>query len=141
MPLAARELSEQERAYVAGILDGEGCLGVGWRLKKYVTPTVQVSNTKVELLHWLSERFGGAVYEHAPREGNRQACYLWTLAGTKALRVIEAALPYLVIKREQARLLLSMRRIGKGYRMKPDDVLQNSRLVTEIHRLNRRGAG
>lgn len=57
-------LSKTERAYLAGILDGEGCLSLGGRLNaRYITPTVQVTNTRYELLLWLHSRFGGSIYQ------------------------------------------------------------------------------
>ena len=32
-----------ETAYLAGIIGGEGCIGLGSRLKMYVTPTLQIA--------------------------------------------------------------------------------------------------
>src|SRR5206468_3833176 len=97
-----------ERAYLAGILDGEGCLGVGKRLK-YITPTVQISNTGMALLSWVQMHFGGSIYAYKPRGDNRRQCYLYSCAGQKALKIIKAARPYLILKSGQADLLLSMK--------------------------------
>lgn len=32
-----------ETAYLGGIIGGEGCIGLGSRLKMYVTPTLQIA--------------------------------------------------------------------------------------------------
>lgn len=44
MPLI-RNLSEVEKAYIAGIIDGEGCISIAKRKVKYITPSLQISGT------------------------------------------------------------------------------------------------
>lgn len=137
-------MTETDRAYWAGILDGEGCLGLGRRLKKYVTPTVQVSNTKMALLVWIQERLGGHIYKYSPRVDNRAPCYLWSCAGQRALAAVREAYPYLILKREQADILLALprfvnKRVGQPT-MTSQDVALNEAAVTNIRLLNKRGA-
>jgi hypothetical protein len=96
-----------ELAYLAGIIDGEGCIGL--RLPgPSVTPSVriEVTNTDRRLISWLSDRFGG--YSSGPvRPTNSKLAYRWTLAKRDDVRsLLEAMLPYLVIKDRQASLAL-----------------------------------
>ncbi len=53
-------MTEAERAYVAGIIDGEGCVQA--RLyKNKLKLRVEVGNTARELPEWLADRLGGTV--------------------------------------------------------------------------------
>ncbi len=51
------------KAYIAGIIDGEGCVSLTGRfdrhgIKKYVTPIIQVANTNFALIELLQKQFG-----------------------------------------------------------------------------------
>ena len=136
-----------DAAYLAGILDGEGCLSVGWRLKKYITPTLQVTNTDKRLIDWLLDTLGGSVYEQ-PARPTRKRCWLWRCAGQVARRAIAEARPYLKIKGAQADLILNMTRVTEVRRDRLGRLQQtltaeqhaaNASLVSAIRALNRRG--
>lgn len=128
-------LPETERAYLAGIIDGEGCL----RFSKFSNKghpcfhvSVEIANTSKLLLAWLDERMPGAAY-HTPRKHKNpkwRDCYAWKVAGNrKALILLRELLPYLVIKKQQAELLL------KGYiHLSLEDRIK---LMDELSRLKR----
>jgi len=141
-------LSETEAAYLAGIIDGEGCVSVGWRLKKYLTPTLQITNTRLELLEWVKARCGGSIYSPAEKRPNRKPSHLWTTAGQKALNVLREVRPYILLKGEQIDLLLALPRQSTKERdslgrikakMGPEELAQNRELVAKMRELNRRG--
>src|SRR3954469_3813136 len=138
-------------AYLAGILDGEGCLGIGLRIRRgcrYIVATVQVTNTDVRLLEWLMQYYEGNIYPRSKEVGNRKPVYLWSVASRKAMRVVNDAFPYLIVKREQALLLRSIpnrepfRDTTTGrmrVRFTEADFAENDRLLAEIRALNKRG--
>lgn len=100
-----------ELAYLAGWLDGEGCFLYG------TTPRVSASNTYPPVLVRLSEVFGGAVSKTKPsRYTAHRTCWQWSVTGPNALRLVEALLPYLREKRDQASLLPRIRELKKGDR-------------------------
>lgn len=148
------QVNEAERAYLAGILDGEGCVSLYWRRKsaRYLTPSVQVLNTRRELIDWLQERWGGSIYQRPNNRPNYKPSWTWTIAGQLALKAIADARPYLVLKGPQADLLLT--RLPRAYpaqerekgRWKknadfgPAELAANLALVNEMRGLNRRGA-
>jgi hypothetical protein len=142
-------------AYLAGIIDGEGCIGIGkrGRNRKYIIATLQVSNTDYRLLEWLQHYYGGGIYSYNHDNTilrGRKPTYIWSLAADKATNVIIDALPYLIIKREQAELVLSIPR-REIYRdtvngrirvqMTEEDFFENERLFAEMRQLNKRGIG
>jgi hypothetical protein len=94
-------LSIAERAYAAGIIDGEGCIGCyqgRWR--------VTVSQNEPEIPEWLHERFGGtirhAVFNQSYREEpfERWTWGVYSKADVKA--ALSAVVRYLIRKREKA---------------------------------------
>ena len=89
-------LSETEKAYIAGLIDGEGTVGVHKGKGICLAPRVQISNTQIPLLTWLLEKIGTG-YVHRTE-------YETTFYDVKPL--LKAALPYLRIKKRQAELVI-----------------------------------
>jgi hypothetical protein len=88
-------------AYAAGIVDGEGTIGVvhqGGRRRPMVTVTVV--NTSREVIDWFTSEFGGKVYlRNNPRFGSKQI-YTWTIARLRDVQAfLQAIRPYLIIKK------------------------------------------
>ncbi len=140
-------LTEIEKAYAAGIIDGEGCVSLS-RRKKYLTPTVQVKNTRFDLLQWMKTRWGGSIYINHESRTNRKPCGVWSVAGQKAINVLRDVQLYLIVKAEQAKVVLALPRWYTSERdalgrikgtLTPERLQENERLVADIRRLNRRG--
>lgn len=145
----AEQMTEPQVAYFAGLLDGEGCISLAHR-RQYITPTLQIANTCRELLKWVQHWFTGGIYEiRNSRKDNRKQSYVWSIAGQKAQRAIKLALPYLLVKRRQAELVLGIKRFAAihvpGHKgrvvsvMTPQDFALNASIVTQIRQLNMRG--
>ena len=94
-------------AYIAGIIDGEGTLCVG----KYSTgnknlsyrPYFAIANTYVPMLEYIKSIIGGKIVE----QGKGRGCYSLTLTADKIRRWLPEILNHLVVKRDQAEVLLS----------------------------------
>lgn len=115
--------------YVAGLIDGEGCFSFDrqhisdprYAHKIYMRPRVRVclaANAKF-LIENLHANFGGFI-SHRKKSGdnpNWQDSYEWSLAGyDKVCPFIRNFVNHLLIKREQARLMLWMEQHLKGKR-------------------------
>ncbi len=103
-------------AYIAGIVDGEGYIGIktnGWGKNgrpRYVI-RVGVGNSDISLIQLLQVEFGGSVYggnRHLTRTDGSpyRPFWKWELCSRKAASFIESILPYLRIKKPQAELAL-----------------------------------
>jgi len=122
-------------AYVAGLLDGEGsiCIAVnkpktGVRKSPDHRLQVGITNTNRELIDWLHEMLGGHISDnsHSPSRKNQTPCWAWRIIGHAAQRFLIAALPFLRIKREQARLAIEFQETKKnkhGCRGVPPEVI------------------
>ena len=108
-----RFCSEPDKAYIAGIIDGEGCLGYYWKrigTSRVHRSTVTITNCDNSLMDWLRTKFGHirAIFQTKKETGRMTyVCYHWDITGNQRVRnFLRGILPYLIVKREQAELLL-----------------------------------
>jgi hypothetical protein len=117
--------------YLAGFFDGEGCIDTqymyprGYTDRFYVRPRVRVSQaiSGRVVIDALSAQFGGHVSERKAQNHRQQESVSWEfLDKPGVLRMLKLMLPHLVIKKEQAKLVVwwlenaSGRYGGRGHR-------------------------
>ena len=109
-------LTESEKSYLAGIVDGEGCFQVEKHAGYYGTVRLTITNTSESLMEWLQLRLGGYVsfrpYTH------RKPVYVWETRGKNCVDVVQAIQPFLIIKCQQAKILLDAYNNVQLYRSK-----------------------
>jgi hypothetical protein len=105
--------SESDKPYLAGILDGEGSIGYYWKLTgRYRShqSCITITNCDNDLMEWLKLKFGhvrGAFCTRKAAHTRRYVCYHWEIWGNQRVRhFLVGVLPYLIVKLEQAELLL-----------------------------------
>ena len=103
--------------YVAGIIDGEGCVTIGAGKKETCinyNAIVAVQNTSKKLIDWLQLKFGGQVYLSKKETKKTKAAWMWRITKKEVIeRFLLAILPYLIVKREQAKILLEYVRLSR----------------------------
>lgn len=103
-------LSEPEKAYLAGILDGEGHIGMTTiTVGRSYTVKISLGMSDFQIPLLFKETFGGNVYYKDKQsywnpKWKPQA--LWSVKSRQAERVLIALLPYLRVKKVQAELAL-----------------------------------
>ncbi|MGH9317727.1 MAG: hypothetical protein ACRD1P_11560 [Thermoanaerobaculia bacterium] len=149
-------IDETKRAYLAGIIDGEGTIGILKVKPKdhrnvFHYAVVEVSNTNSKLIEWLTVNVGcqsGCVVQNRTKlDKSGEKCKpLFRIAwrSLQAERVIRIALPYLVLKREQAELVLRLRSTmqkkgGVRVSVSKEVFLFRESLFQRIKKLNTRG--
>lgn len=137
-----RTITEPEWAYVAGLVDGEGTIGI-YEAGHQIFLKLIVSNTSEALISWLHERFGGSLAHH-PARGRHKAGWQHVLYQHRAAEVIARCRPYLVVKAAQADLALEF--IGtttfkKARRLDEEERARRRSYTVRSHDLNRRGIG
>lgn len=121
--------------YVAGIIDGEGHIGFGMFHEKQLHVKLKVHMTHLGLLEELQKQFGGSLTK-CKDEGNRKQSYSWQLSCEPALVVIRQIQEYLIVKREQANLVIMFDKLGNNI-----DKTVNYTFKTLMHKYNKRGPG
>lgn len=123
----AREpiVSAVEAAYAAGIMDGEGCFYVSRRHERtntnqathraWYVASADVTSTTPEMIEWLRARWGGSIYNLKLRPDKRlksqKQAYQWRLTATALESFLDAVQPYLVVKRDQCRMIRALRAV------------------------------
>lgn len=102
-----------EAAYIAGFIDGEGCIGIGWTRsrhnakKRYRKLSLQITQTEREPLDFVVEKLGvGKVYGPHIRQAGELGTkprYTYSLRRQpEIVRVLRLLLPYFIVKRARA---------------------------------------
>lgn len=135
------EMTETEKAYIAGIIDGEGSIILkhnrqlnrrGDGFYECYSLLVSVGNTDTELLEWLRS-FGGKVYLGRKGDGgSRKPMYQWQLHTRKAAELLSVIYPYLIIKKKKAAAALFFQEMRGNTRHKD---AESSRLDRELRAL------
>lgn len=104
------EITELDWAYFAGVIDSDGCIGTGKNSTcRTYRPYLVIIQRDMVLIEWLYSKFGGCVNLVSRKRADRTDYYLrWGTYNTKTVNILKRCLPYLVIKKEQAKLVLEM---------------------------------
>jgi hypothetical protein len=115
-----KEFTPEQCAYLAGIIDGEGCIHIGcfrkvtqYRKSPHFQTYIQVSNTSEELIDWLQKIFGGAKRSYTPKQtpiNSRKKVFQWGAWSDQITHICELIHPYVVIKKREVEIMLEMRK-------------------------------
>ena len=94
-------------AYVAGLIDGEGCVHVDARSLTAVV-TVGMTARALDVLTALHRQFGGSLCRSRAATGKWEEAHAWSASGPRAAGLLRQVLPHLIIKAEQARLAIRL---------------------------------
>ncbi len=159
--MSIADLTVAERAYLAGLIDGEGCIFIAkWRRRDrptiiYDLQLIIAQNDEAFLYKWR-DRCGIGTVQRSARTSRNKAhkaalannegvCivgYQWRLCSDEAATLLRATLDYLCIKRYQAEIAIAFTqtRIGKHpgrYSVVPQEVLDQRerlhQLLLEAH--------
>ena len=114
-----RTMTPTERAYVAGIIDGEGCIEFKWadriRRDRKGTPTYRTLIVRLEvpqvdkrLIDWLMEitKEGTRDIKRYPSHPTWNDQHRWRVGYHGAYRVLKQVYPYLIVKKQKAKLVI-----------------------------------
>jgi hypothetical protein len=98
-------------AYLAGLIDGEGYLGIQKNPKEsYVggyahVGVIKICMTDEVIIRWLKDSFGGNFYEREGKDGRKNS-YEWCIRhGKNITPFLSKIYPYLKVKKQQAEVL------------------------------------
>lgn len=139
--------SDIDWARLAAFIDGEGSIrsciqrkknkGTAARFPIFAT-TVQVANTDLVLMTWLSNRFGGVVEQKKNGGGRRRTLYIWRLLTKDQVAILEGCMPYFILKRRQAELAIELILMADQKRRPrtPEKALKQHATAVALNELN-----
>lgn len=131
-------------AYLAGIIDGEGCfsmryrnreIGSGWEL------SIKITNTNEDIHKWIRKKFDIKNFQSHQDIPTHKPCGVTSIFPKKIDDILEYLIQFLVIKKEQAILFLEARKLTKNRKGKKTGayMLQMKEIKEKIKGLNYRG--
>jgi hypothetical protein len=130
-------MTETELAYLAGIIDGEGCFFIGlFRTKatkdllNYHT-YIKISNTDLDLMNWIKEkaRATNNQQERKTRVSKKErTIYNAQISGQTLDDLMPKIYPFLIVKKRQCEIMLKMRSTFTPHRR-----LQKKEISQDIH--------
>lgn len=121
-------------AYFAGIIDGEGHVGLHARSgKKYVTsmvPVVEVKMTDKAVILALKERFGGSFWMKKPGLPHHKVQWRWRVQDRTAGVVISALREFLIVKAKDADAIMDYLATSEERKRRSPAVLRERRAAT-----------
>lgn len=108
-------LTEIEKAYLAGLFDGDGYIGIRKQYPspdrmQYVMSVVLTLTDKPTLEFWI-EKTGIGSFCTLPRNATgRKPVYQWRLAAKKGESLLRMIYPYLMIRKSQADIAFRFRK-------------------------------
>lgn len=94
-------MTEVEKAYIAGIIDGEGSIILQkFHKNQFPSPCVSIASTSMELLTWIRNIVGKGkiISKKNYNPEKHKDCYSYILKYNNSISFIEEIYPYLIIK-------------------------------------------
>lgn len=106
-------MTELEKAYIAGIIDGEGSIMLQkFHYNEYHSPCISIASTTLELLNWIKSVVGKGIIKRKKNYNisEHKDCYSYVLKYNDALAFLQEIYPYLIInsKKKRAELILKI---------------------------------
>lgn len=135
---------KEKWSYLAGLIDGEGCISIirsrrsktdGKTFYYNYSLSVDIFNSSTVLMKWLIQNFGGVYYNR-----DRKDDYKWKVANNwrpkgaaNKKELLLSTLPYLIIKKEQAKIALAY------MDLKDENPAEREKLYQQMLFRNRKG--
>ena len=104
----AKKLSDIDAAYLAGIVDGEGCITASLN-RGYINGRLEIGSVNREFLQSLVDRVGTGTFCAAGRRSkNAKILYRWHIQLGAMPSLLPQLLPYLKLKKAQAEMMLAL---------------------------------
>jgi len=107
-----QNVTETEKAYIAGLFDGEGSIYIKYSKQNRIRVIVSIVNTNREVIEWLKSKseFGKVYADGSQGYLGYRTLYSWCIFGIPRIKsFLQAISPYLIIKRDKAQEIIKMR--------------------------------
>ncbi len=111
-------MTETEKAYIAGIIDGEGSIMLTrFHSNQYHSPCVSVDSTDTELLDWIKTvtKMGKIISKKNYNKEKHKDSFTYRVIYNDALVLLKEIEPYLVIDRKKIQSKINIRKIQEDY--------------------------
>ncbi|MBW1973942.1 MAG: hypothetical protein JRI44_14075 [Deltaproteobacteria bacterium] len=138
-------MKDIEKAYIAGFIDGEGCIyacKIKTRNSYTINGKIIIGCTNKEIINKLAQLIGDGtknVTQHKQKP-KWKPMFRLELAQRQGTKLLQKILPYLILKKKQAKLFIELTELKKKSRKwKKYNEKRQEEIVFELKEFNRRG--
>lgn len=133
-------MTNEELIWLAGFVDGEGCIMINTKNNKPCSLIIEIVNTNEYIIKLIAKWFKGSVRSVKKGE-NQKDVWKFCTNGDRAKIFLETIYPYLFLKKEQAYVGLEYQKlVGKKHEQVSSEHLKlRANLYKQICILNKRG--
>lgn len=73
-------MSKEDDLYMAGLLDGEGTIGIAFNTGKNRSPYISVTSTTYEIVQWLVKTYGGHIVKQKVYKDHHKQSWCWKIS-------------------------------------------------------------
>lgn len=99
-------LTDTELAYLAGLIDGEGCIWTSYPARATVPLKLSVTMIHRPTITWIADKCGGLMWAHRTRQPGARQAWCWQTSGIRAGSLLNRLLPFMVTKHSEAEAAL-----------------------------------
>jgi hypothetical protein len=127
-------------SYIAGFVDGEGCIGFS-KARSVYYPRAMIVNTNLDLLNDIKTIYGGRIAQFNRTNPKWKNGYQLTISNRMCVDFLDDIADDLILKYEQALLVFAWDEIrpGKGGRWTDETFDAMSMILAQSKWLNERG--
>lgn len=149
-------MSETDLAYAAGLIDGEGYIGIvrrspgksGYQRGSY-TLQACVTMAHEPTIRWLTETFGMSYFRKEPRQAHHSVTHLAYLHHQRACEFLRLVQPYMKTKAEQVALAIEYcegytvwrNTPGRPRNLPDEEIARRDAIYHQLRNLNGRKRG
>lgn len=134
-------MNEVQRAYIAGLFDGEGCITINnHKATGYGSLCCLLTTTDVPSVDYFKEQYGGHTQMLKRRKATWRDQYQWVVSAKNAIQFLYSILPYMKIKKPQALIGIKYQEMlikNNMGRIKPEDRVIRDNLKQQLKDLKR----
>jgi len=144
-------MSKLQAAYLAGLIDGEGYIGIlkckkGNKksfssVKDYIyCPVLKIAMTDKPIITWLYQSYGGT-FETRKAKGNANESYCWTMKNARVMDFLQKTYPYMRVKKNEAEIMFKFKNCtnGAGHLLGEENWTKRDELYDQLRQIHRRG--
>ena len=106
-------IADTDRAYAAGLFDGEGCVLIAYPRtgngRRYHRLDVSIAQIDSRPLRWLRDRYGGHLTANPKRNQSVRIVWHWRVNDRTAEAFLKSILPFSILKSAQIEVALEFR--------------------------------
>jgi len=103
-----------KHAYMAGLIDGEGCISIyrfpsTSRIKRNTYNMIlRIGNTSKDMIDWINNNYEGSIHKQKRDEGYKDS-FLWSTGAKSAEKILRKTKRYMVSKKGHVKIALQFR--------------------------------